>query len=146
MKTLLSAAGRSFLRAFVAALVAYGAGVLSAPGLGDTRLLGVAALLASVAAGVRSLQEYVPALDLVRYLPRPWGGWANAFAHGFLASLVITLPGALDAPDLGAARSFATAALVGAFASGARALEGALTAGEIPARSFGLPSPPERGG
>lgn len=141
MRQLLSAAGRAFLRAFAGALVVYGAGILSAPGLADARLVGVAALLAAFAAGLRAVQAYVPALDLSEVLPGAAGRLANAFALGFLGSLLVTLPGVLDAPDLGAARSLASAALVGAFAAGARGLEGALSAGEGPARSLGLPPP-----
>ena len=56
MESLLSAAGRAFLRAFVAALVVFAAGILAAPNLNRLVVLGVAALVGAFNAGVRALQ------------------------------------------------------------------------------------------
>ena len=141
MLSLLSAAGRSFLRAFVASILVLAPGVLSAPNLNKAYLLGVAALCASVAAAIRAIQAYVPEVSVVHYLGHPYGDWADAFLHGFLGSLVITLPGVLGAPDLSTGRSLATAAIIGAFTAGVRALQGFFTTGEHPSPGTGLVEP-----
>lgn len=141
MKELLSAAGRAFLRAFGASVIVYAAGVLAAPNLDRAYALGVAALVASLAAGLRALQAYVPQLTLTHYLGVPFGPWADSFLHGFLGSLLVTWIAILGAPDLSLSRSVAVAAVVGALAAGIRALQGALTAGEAPGR-HGLKAPP----
>lgn len=141
MVSLLSAAGRSFLRAFLAAILVFAPGILSAPNLNQSYLLGVAALLAAIAAGIRAIQAYVPEITLVHYLGHPFGDWADSFLRAFVASLVVTLPGVLGAPDLSTGRSLATAAIIGAFTAGVRALQGIFTAGESPAPGLGLAEP-----
>lgn len=142
MVQLLSAAGRAFLRAFAASLLVLGVGVLAAPDLNRAKLLGVAALLGAVAAGIRALQGYVPSLSVAAYLGHPYGDWADSFLHGFLTSLLVTLPGAFGAPDLHTARALAVGAIVGAFNAGMRALQGVLTVGEHPAPAVGVSPPP----
>jgi hypothetical protein len=142
MRSLLSATGRAFLRVFVGALVVFAPGVLAAPDLQAMRSLGLAALLASTAAGIRAVQVFVPQLSVRHWIVDPYGEWADSYLHGFLSSLLITLPGALEAPDLAAVRALLTAAIVGAAAAGARALQGTLTVGERPAPRLGLKDPP----
>lgn len=142
MTALLSAAGRSFLRAFFAALLVFAVGILAAPNLNKMYLLGVAALLGAFAAGIRAVTAYVPKLSLVAYLGHPYGDWGDSFLHAFLASLIVTLPGVLGAPDLHTARALAVAAIVGAFNAGARALQGLFTPGERPAPATGIAPPP----
>lgn len=141
MHALLSAAGRSFLRAFVASILVFAPGVLSAPNLDQMYLLGVAAVVAAVAAGIRSIQVYIPALTISKYLGAPYGVWADSALRAFLGSLVVTLPGVLNAPDLDTARSLGLAALVGAVTAAVRALQGLLTTGEHPAPASGIASP-----
>jgi hypothetical protein len=141
MLELLSAAGRSFLRAFLASILVLAPGILAAPNLNKMYLLGVAAILASIAAGIRAIQAYVPEISLVHYLGHPYGDWADSFLRAFLASLVVTLPGVLNAPDLSTGRSLATAAIIGAFTAGIRALQGFFTAGEHPSPGLGLSAP-----
>lgn len=140
MRSWLSAAGRSFLRAFGAALIVLIPGILAAPSLHNATLIAAAALLASVAGGIRAIQAYIPALTVARYLG-PLGVYVDSFLRAFLGSLVILLPGALGAPNLHTGTGLATAALIGAFAAGIRALQGALTSGESPLSQHGLAEP-----
>lgn len=142
MRTLLAAAGRAFLRAFGGSLVVLGPGILAAPNLHAMRLLGVAAFIASIAAGIRALQAYAPALSVGHYLGRQIGVYVDAFLRAFVGALVVTLPGALDAPDLSTGKSLATAALIGAFTAALRAVQGFLTPGESPVPSTGVKEPP----
>lgn len=141
MIALLSAAGRAFLRAFIASILVLAPGILSAPNLNRAYLIGVAALVASIASGIRALQAYVPEISLVHYLGHPYGDWADSFLRAFIGSLVITLPGVLGAPDLATGRSLAVGAIIGAFALGIRALQGFVTVGEHPSPGVGLADP-----
>lgn len=140
MRSWLSAAGRSFLRAFGAAIIVLAPGILSAPSLHNAELLGAAALMAAVAAGIRAIQAYIPSLTVAKYLG-PLGVYVDSFIRAFVGSLVILLPGALGAPNLHTGTGLATAALIGAFAAGIRALQGALTSGESPWPQHGLAEP-----
>lgn len=141
MTSLLSAAGRSFLRAFLSALLVFSVGILAAPDINRIYAIGVAALLGSLAAGLRAVTSYIPGLSLVEYLGHPYGDWADSFLHAFVASLIVTLIGVLGAPDLHTARSFAVAGVIGAFNAGVRALQGLATTGELPARRSGVAPP-----
>jgi hypothetical protein len=105
MTALLSAAGRSFLRAFFAALLVLSVGVLAAPDLNEMYLFGVAAIVGALAAGVRALTAYAPRLSLVSYLGHPYGDWADSFLHAFVSTLLVTIIGILGAPDLHTARA-----------------------------------------
>jgi len=140
MRSWLSAAGRSFLRAFAGAIIVLAPGILAAPSLHNAELLGVAALLASIAAGIRAIQAYIPALTVARYLG-PLGVYADSFLRAFLGTLAITLPGVLGAPDMHTGTALATAALIGAFTAALRALQGTLTAGESPWPQHGIAEP-----
>lgn len=141
MKESMSAAGRGYLRTFVATLIVFGIGISSAPELDHTYLYGVAALVAVIAAGARFLQAYLSWATLVRWLGEPYGDYADSFVQGFLGSIVVTLTGWQQAPDLNTSRAFIVAALVGAFNAAARAVQGALTTGEYPGPAVGLKKP-----
>lgn len=138
MKALLAAAGREFLKAFGASLVVLMPGVLSAPDLNQAYALGVAALFASVAAGVRAVQVFVPQLSFAGLLPQPVAAWVDAFVRGFLGAFLVSVVGVLNAPDLNTARALVVAALVGAGVAAFRALEGLLTSGETPRPQSGF--------
>ncbi len=141
MKALLAAAGRTFLKAFGASVVVLAPGVLSAPDLNQAYALGVAALFASVAAGVRAIQVFVPKLSFVGLLPdsmKVVAAWVDAFVRGFLGAFLVSVVGVLNAPDLATGRALLTAALVGALVAAFRALEGLLTQGESPSPNTGL--------
>lgn len=141
MKSVLAAAGRTFLKAFGASLVILAPGVLAAPDLNQAYALGVAALFASVAAGVRAIQVFVPQLSVVGLLPANLvvlGAWVDAFIRGFLGAFLVSVVGVLNAPDLATGKALVVAALVGALTAAFRALEGLLTEGEAPNRNAGL--------
>lgn len=137
MTQLLERAGASFLRAFGAALVLLLPGVLAAPNLDKAYALGVAAFVASLAAGFRALQEWVPQLTFKRLFGAVIGAYADSFARAGLGAFLTLITGALQAPDLATGRALATAALVGALAAGFRALQGLSTKGEYPAPQLG---------
>lgn len=135
MRTLLSAAGRSFLRAFVATVLVLAPGVLNAPNLDQAKLLGVAALVASLSAGLKALQVFVPQLSL------PLGRWSeigNSFVRAYVGTFVVTLVGILDAPNLDLSRAAVTALLVGALTAAIRAVQGYFTPGDSPAPEKGF--------
>ena len=141
MKALLAAAGRTFLKAFGASVIILAPGVLSAPDLNQAYGLGVAALFASVAAGIRAIQVFVPQLSFVGLLPDRYkvvAAWVDAFVRGFLGAFLVSILGVLNAPDLATGRALLTAALVGALVAAFRALEGLLTKTEQPAPNTGL--------
>lgn len=138
MKNLLALAGREFLKAFGASVVVLAPGVLSAPNLDQAYALGVAAMFASVAAGVRSIQVFVPQLSFSTLLPQPWAAWVDAFVRGGLGAFLVLFVDVLNAPDLTTGRSLLVAALVGAGTAGFRALEGLLTSGESPKPASGF--------
>lgn len=121
----LQRAGLSFLRAFGAAAITYGAGILAAPSLDQRYVLALGAVIGSLAAGFRALQEFVPQLSFVSYAGARVGGYADAFARAFLSSLFAALGGFRplnDVPDLGAAKNFVVAAVVAALAVALKAL------------------------
>ena len=138
MTHLLEKAGGSFLRAFGAALLVLAPGMLSAPDLNGAKLLGTAALFAALAAGLKAVQVFVPALSFGAYIPQPYGAYVDAFARGFLGAFITSLIGIFVAPDLHTMRAAITAALVGAISAAFRAVQGAATKGEQPAPDKGL--------
>lgn len=137
-KNLLSSAGRAFIGAFVVSAITLSTGVLAAPNLNESLALGVAALFASVAAGVKVLQEFVPQLSFASLLPQPYAAYADAFLQAGLGAFLVSLVGVLSAPDLATAKSLITGAVVGALMAGFRALQGLLTPGESPLPGIGL--------
>lgn len=123
MLELLSEAGRSFLRAFAGSLLVLVPGVLSAPNLDAARGLGVAALIASVTAGIKAVQVFVPRLSFAELVGEKYGSLVDSFARAFLGAFLVLLPGMLNAPNLDEARALAVAAIVGAVTAGVRALQ-----------------------
>jgi hypothetical protein len=140
MKHVLSAAGRAFLRTFAAALIVYATGLSQAQNFNELLALGVAALLASGAAGLRAVQAYVPSISFAKWLPIPAGAIADSFAHGFLAAFIVSLSGAMNTPDLSTWHSAIVGVVVGALNAGIRAIQGILTVDEPP-RGRGIPNP-----
>jgi hypothetical protein len=143
---LLGAAGRAFLRAWIGSFVTLLLGVLAAPDLDQAYGLGVAALIASVAAGIRAIQEFVPQLSVAAYVDSAYATWVDSFLRAFIGALVITLPGVLNAPDFGTGKALAVAAIIGAVTAAVRAVQGLLTPGDVPApqtgvRPVGMPPP-----
>lgn len=131
-KELLSSAGRAFIGAFSVAALTLSTGILAAPNLDQAFALGVAALIASVAAGVKVLQEFVPQLRFGSYIAQPFGAYLDAFLQAAVGAFLVLLVGVLNAPDLATAKSLIVAAIVGALMAGFRALQGLATPGEAP--------------
>ena len=138
MKVLLEKAGAAFLRAFGAAAVTYGAGLAAAPNLNQAYLLGVAALVGSITAGLRAIQVFVPQVSVSSLFGDEVGKYADSFLRAFLGAFLVAITGALNAPDLSTAKSLAVAAITGAIAAGFRALQATVTKGENPAPQTGI--------
>jgi hypothetical protein len=134
----MSAAGRAFLRNFVASIIILAPGILAAPDLNQGVALGIAALVASIAAGLGALKVFVPQLSFHSVLAAPYADWADAFSHGFLAAFIVGIIGLLNMPDLSTWRSVGYGVLTGAFTAGIRAIQGFFTPSEAPVKSLGI--------
>lgn len=132
MIKLLFAAGTAFLRSFAVAFLVFATGILAAPDLSAAKSLSIAALLASIVAGLRAVQVFVPQVSFAAFVRQPIAAWIDSFSRAALAALFIGVYGVLAAPDLATARSLGLAAVVGALTAGLRALQGFATAGESP--------------
>ena len=141
MEHLLAQAGKSFLRAFAASLLILLPGVLAAPNLGGAYGVGVAALIASVVAGFQALQVFVPQLSFSTLIKSPYATWIDSFVRAFLGTFIVLISGLDTSPDLHTLKAVIIAALVGAVAAGIRALQGALTKGDVPTPTKGLDVP-----
>lgn len=119
-------AGRAALRAFLAAALTYSTGVLAAPNLNQAYALGVAALAASIAAGLAALQAFVPMLAF----KGTYAELLNSFVRAALGAFLVSVIGILNAPELSVTSSLIVAAVVGAISAGLRALQGAATPGD----------------
>ena len=131
-KDVLSSAGRAFIGAFAMSALMLSTGILAAPNLNESFALAVAAMFASVAAGVKVLQEFVPQLRFGSYIAQPFGAWLDAFVQAALGAFLVLFIGVLNAPDLATARTLFVAAITGALMAGFRAIQGLLTPGESP--------------
>jgi len=126
--------GRAFLRAFVASAVVVGVGVLSAPDLNQMYALGVAAIVASLSAGFKAVQVFVPQLSI----GGNYGEIITVALQAGLAAFLVTIVGVLDAPNLELNKATVTGVLVAVGVAILRALQGVLTAGESPAPAAGV--------
>lgn len=138
MEKLLFAALTSFARSFAVTFVGFAVGILGATDLSSARALSIAALAASVAAGLRTVQVFIPQLSFAALLPQPWAAYVDAFVRQFLAVGTTTLAGWLAAPNWGAWHSALLGILTGAGVAGVRALQGLLTPGDSPAPNTGI--------
>lgn len=141
MTTLLFAAGTAFLRSFGVTFLLALTGILAAPNVEAAVALSIAALVASIVAGLRTIQVFIPQLSFGSLIPQPYGAWADAFARAFLAALVTALGGLLAMPELPTDTSVWFAALTGALVVGVRALQGLATPGESPSPPTGVTNP-----
>jgi hypothetical protein len=137
---LLYAAATAFLRAFGVTFLLAVTGILAAPNVETAVALSIAALIASIAGGLRAIQVFIPQLSFGEFIPQPYGAWLDSFTRAFLASLVVALQGLLAMPELPTDRSVWFAVITGALAAGVRALQGLLTPGEQPGPDSGVKS------
>lgn len=138
MEKLLFAAGTSFLRSFAVTFVSFAVGILGATNASSAVALSIAALAASAAAGLRTIQVFIPQLSFASLLSQPWGAYADAFTRQFLASGTVALAGWLAAPNWGLWHSALLGILTGAAVAGVRALQGLLTPGHSPSPGTGI--------
>jgi hypothetical protein len=138
MLHLLSEAGRSFLRAFGGSLLILLPGVLSSPDFGTTRGLAVAALIASVTAGLKAIQVFVPRLSFASVIHNAYYVVADSFARAFLGTFITLVIGLLSAPEFHVTRAALIAVLVGAVTAGIRAIQGFLSNGDVPSPPTGF--------
>lgn len=142
MKKLFTAAAKAAVLAAGAIALTYGYGIFSAPNLAAAIALAVAMVAASFAGGLAALQEFVPQLSFGAYIPQPWGAYVDRFVQTALATLIVGFTDILNAaPDLQVEwKTAIIAAITGALAAAFRAVVGAGTQGESPAKGFGLPA------
>ena len=139
MTGLLSNAGRSFLRAFAGTLLVFIPGVLAAPNLGATRGLALAATVASLAAGLKAIQVFIPSLSFASLVGNSFfSSLLDSFARAFLGSFTTLMIGLLGAPEFSASKSAIVAALVAAVTTGIRGVQGLATSSEEPSAGSGF--------
>lgn len=134
MRALLSAMGRAFLRAFAASAVIMGVGVLSAPNLDSMYALAVAALIASISAGLKAIQVFVPKLAV----GGNYGEILTVSIQAGLSAFLVSVIGILDAPEFGVTRSLLIGVVVAVGTAVLRALQGFLSTGEEPSPGNGF--------
>lgn len=133
----LFAVGTSFGRAFGITFLSSAVGILGATNTSAAIALSIAALGASVAAGLRSIQVFIlliggPDISFSRIFGKVWGAYADAFVRVFLATFTISVAGWLAAPNWGFWHSAFYGALQGAAVAAVRALQGAVNPDETP--------------
>jgi hypothetical protein len=145
MFTLLSEAGRSFLRAFGGSLLILLPGVLTSPNLDGAFALAVSALIASIAAGLKAIQVFIPRLSFKSLLAGTrfalYYTVLDSFVRAFLASLITTLLGVWFAPDFVFSKAALVSLLIGAVTAAIRVVQGAGTRGDVPAPAKGVQAP-----
>lgn len=137
MQKLLFAASTSFLRAFGVTFISFAVGILGATNRSAAVALSIAALAASIAAGLRTLQVTIaliggPDLSFSRLIPQPFAAYIDSFVRTFIASFVVAVTGWLAAPNWGAWHAALLGALTGAAVAAVRALQGLITPQESP--------------
>lgn len=138
MTSLLERAGASFLRAFGTSFLFYSTGILASPNLEGAVALSLSAGAASIAAGLRALQEFVPLLTFKKIAGEKWGALVDSFSRAAIGNFLAGAAAWFAAPDLSTWRVAWTAVFIGAATAGARALQGLTTKGESPAPDKGL--------
>jgi phospholipase C len=140
---LLERAGASFLRAFAVTFLAFATGILGATNTQAATALSIAALAASVAAGLRAVQVFVPQLTFAAILPQPWAAYVDAFVRTFVGTFLATITGWLAAPNWSTWHAAVLGALTGAAVAALRAVQGFFTLGETPQPPVGLKDTPK---
>lgn len=130
----------AFGQAFGSSLLTFSLGILAAPNYTVAISLSIAALLASIAAGLRAIQLFIPKISWasIKAIPKVVAAWLDSFTRAFLAALIVSVTGWLLAPDYHTWRAAGIAAVVGALSAGFRATQGAATPGESPLPQLGV--------
>lgn len=136
MTKLLERAGASFLRAFGIGVVAFLPGIWLAPDLKTAYALAIAATGASIAAGLRAFQVFVPQFSWGSIFSQPLAAYADSFTRAAVGFAVVGLADWFTQWDPSNWRAVATSVFLGALAAGSRAVQGLLTPGETPAKDF----------
>jgi hypothetical protein len=144
MNVLLSNAGRAFLKVFLAALLTVAIGVSSQPNLNGAIAVGIAGVMAALAAGLGALQSFLPQFTVAAYLAAPWGPIVDTFIRAALGAFITAIIGLLAEPSLSTWHAAIIGVIVGAISAGLRAVQGALTPGEKPSVDGGIHVPPDR--
>ncbi len=122
--SVLSNAGRSFLRAFGASLIVFLPGLLKAPDVNAAKALAIAAGIASLTAGLRAIQDFVPQLQFnFTYKGLPVGDYLGSFVRAAVGTLIVGLIGLFSAPTLDFSTAAVTAVITGALAAGLMAVQ-----------------------
>lgn len=145
MLHLMNEASRSFVRAFVASVVVLLPGLLAAPDFATAKGLAIAAIIASVVAGLKALQVFVPQLSFKSISALgAYYVYVDSFVRAFLGTFFVAVIGVLTAPELSVTKSALVGLLVAAVAVGVRAVQGVLTRGDVPAPTKGLDVPAQK--
>lgn len=141
MNTLLANAGKAFLKAFLASFLVVAIGLTSQPTISGSLGLGVAGIMASIAAGLAAIQTFVPQLTFAPYLPAPYGSIIDSFIRAALGAFITSLIGILSEPSLSGWHALIVGAVVGAINAGLQMIQGTLTLGQHPVLTYGLTLP-----
>jgi len=143
MHTLLSNMGRAFLKVFGAALLVAAIGMSQQPTLHGAVLVGIAGVMAALAAGLAAITTFLPQfkLSVLIHLPAPYGPMVDAGVLGFLGSFITAIIGLLAEPSLATWKAAIVGVFVGALTAGLRAVQGLLTPSEAPAVGGGITTP-----
>lgn len=143
MTKLLAEAGKSFLRAFGVTFLFLVTGILSAPNQHEALALAGAASVAALVAGIKVIQEFIPALYVGQYISKTYGAIIDSAVRAFIGAYAAFAVGVLSAPDLGNEwKTLGLAGLIAAATAAVRAVQGFFTAGDFPAPERGFAGTP----
>jgi len=137
MNKLLFAAMTAFGRVFLVTFLLAATGILTAPDQISAVALSWAALVASIVAGLRAIQIFIPQFTFAKLLSQPLAAWGDAFTIAFLGAFITLLTGWLAAPEFSTSKAAITAIFIGALTAGVRAIQGLLTSGDTPVPATG---------
>jgi hypothetical protein len=138
MDHVLGEAGRAFVKAFASAVLIVAIGVSQQATLHDAVAVGIAGVMAAIAAGLAAVQVFVPRLSVRAYIAGLAGAAVDSFLHAFLGSFIVAVAGIFQEPNYSAWHALVIAALIGAVNAGLRAVQGLATLGEKPDPTSGV--------
>jgi sugar phosphate permease len=141
MNKLLFAVMTAFGRVFLVTLLFGITSIDTSPNQTTIIAFSWAGFVASIVAGLRAIQIFIPGITFARFFPQPWAAWIDAFSLAFLAVFSTLLTGWLAAPDYENWKATIAAIIVGAFVAGVRALQGLATPGDKPTPAAGIANP-----